>query len=249
MRPDQVPAATASELTRLAPQDIFVLGGTSAVSEAVRLQLGAFAGSGTATRIAGADRYASAVAVSKRWYGPGVAAAFIATGTDFADALAGTPPAAMADSPLLLVRPGSIPAATAAELQRLAPQRIYVLGGTAVVSAAVASQLAQFTSGPVTRLAGADRYATGAAVARWFWGRVTPRAYVASGRSFADALAGGAVAGRDARPLLLVGSTSVPFATGAQVLRLAPPQLVVLGGTAVVAPAVELRLRALIGTP
>jgi glucose/arabinose dehydrogenase/putative cell wall-binding protein len=249
VRPDQVPAATATELTRLAPQDIFVLGGTSAVSEAVRLQLGAFAGSGTATRIAGADRYASAVAVSKQWYGPGVAAAFIATGTDFADALAGTPPAAMADSPLLLVRPGSIPAATAAELQRLAPQRIYVLGGTAVVSPAVASQLAQFTSGPVTRLAGADRYATGAAVARWFWGRVTPRAYVASGRSFADALAGGAVAGRDARPLLLVGSTSVPFATGAQVLRLAPPQLVVLGGTAVVAPAVELRLRALIGTP
>ena len=87
---------------------------------------------------------------------------------------------------------GSIPAATRPSCSGWHPQRIYVLGGTGVVSPAVASQLAQFTSGPVTRLAGADRYATGAAVARWFWGRVTPRAYVASGRSFADALAGGA---------------------------------------------------------
>ncbi len=249
VRPDQVPAATATELTRLAPQDIFILGGTGAVSESVRTQLQASAGSGTVTRITGADRYATAAAASKRWYGPGVVAAFIATGTGFADALAGTPPAAMADSPLLLVKPGSIPAATAAELQRLAPQRIYVLGGTGVVSAAVATQLSFFTAGPVTRLAGADRYATGAAIARWFWGRSVPLAYVASGRSFADALAGGAVAGRDGRPLLLVGSTSVPVATGGQVLRLAPPALTVLGGTGAISSPAEQRLRALIGTP
>ena len=47
-----------------------------------------------------------------------------------------------------------------AELERLAPQRIYVLGGTASVNNNVQGVLDSYTTGPVIRLAGADRYAT-----------------------------------------------------------------------------------------
>jgi putative cell wall-binding protein len=188
------------------------------------------------------------VEISKRWYAPGVASAFVATGTGFADALAGSSAAAMLDAPLLLVRPGDVPSVTATELQRLAPQRIYVLGGTGAVSAAVATQLDAYTTGPVTRLSGADRYATAAAVARQFWNRV-PRAFVATGRSFADALAGGAVAGRDNAPMLLVPGTFVPLTIGQEVLRMAPYRLQLLGGTGAISSAADLRLRALIGNP
>ena len=164
--------------------------------------------------------YATAAAISAEFYAPNVPAAFIAVGTGFADALAGGPAAALNDSPLLLVRTDAIPDATSAELTRLQPQRIYILGGPAVVSDAVAAQLDAYTAGPVDRLWGPDRYATAAAVARTFWSR--HMAFVATGQNFPDALAGGAVAGRDGAPVLLAKGSPFPLATGQEILRLGP---------------------------
>jgi glucose/arabinose dehydrogenase/putative cell wall-binding protein len=247
VQPGAIPAATRTELDRLNPQSIVVLGGTGAVSEAVRNALVPYASSGVVTRRAGADRYATAAAISAAYYAPGVAAAFIATGSGFADALAGTPAAALRDSPLLLVRQNGIPTATKNELARLKPQRIYVLGGTGAVSSAVGSALDAYTAGPVTRLAGADRYGTAASVVRTFWTK--SRAYVATGASFADALTGAAIAGKDSVPMLLVAGTSVPLTTGQEVLRLGPHRLAVIGGTGAVSSAAETRLLRLMGSP
>ncbi|HZM73849.1 MAG TPA: cell wall-binding repeat-containing protein, partial [Candidatus Polarisedimenticolia bacterium] len=50
---------------------------------------------------------------------------------------------------------------------------------------------------PVTRLAGADRYATAVAISAASYGPGVPVAYITSGLGFADALAGAPVAGRD----------------------------------------------------
>ena len=61
-----------------------------------------------------------------------------------------------------------------------------------------------------------------------------PVAYVATGASFPDALAGGVAAGRQKGPVLLGGPpTSVPGATAAELARLKPGRIVVLGGTTV----------------
>ena len=244
---DALPAQTRAEVERLNPQRIWILGGEGAISEAVRADLAQYAATGQAFRLAGADRYATAVAISQQWYGVGVPAAFIATGTNFPDALAGAPAAALHDAPLLLVKPGEIPAATAAELDRLDPQRIYVLGGPGAVSDAVAAGLQPYTTGPVTRLWGANRYATAAAVARAFWG-LSP-AFVATGQNFPDALAGGAAAGRNGVPLLLAVTGGVPAATGQEILRMQSSWLVLLGGAGVLDANAEARLRALVGTP
>ena len=245
----QLPSETRTELDRLNPQRIWVLGGTSVISNAVLSALAPYASSGPPVRVAGSDRFATAAAISNRWYPtPGVNAAFVAVGTNFADALAGAPAAALHDSPLLLVRPSSIPTSTVAELQRLKPDRIYVLGGTAVISAGVASALDAYTTGPVTRLAGANRFATAGAITRTFWSKV-PTAYVASGVNFPDALAGGAVAGKQNLPLLLSGVSDVTLFTGQEALRLSPRRLTMLGGTVALTSAVETRLRRLVASP
>ena len=242
-----IPDATRTEIDRLNPQRIYVLGGVGVVSEAVRAALVPYASTGEVPRLAGADRYATAARISSTWYAPGVQAVFIANGTGFADALAGGPAAALKDSPLLLVGKNTIPAATANELNRLDPQRIYVLGGTAVVSEFVRGALDQYTTGPVARLAGANRFATTAVVARTFW--VKSSAYVANGNGFADALAGGAIAGKVGQPMLLVDGPGVPLATGQEILRLGSRTLVMLGGTGVISPGAEARLKRLVGTP
>jgi len=242
-----IPTATRTELDRLNPQNIVVLGGTGVVSESVRTGLQPYASTGTVTRLSGSDRYATAAAISAAYYAPGVAAAFVATGSGFADALAGAPAAALRDSPLLLVTKNGIPAATQAELDRLNPQRIYVLGGGASISSAVGTALGTYTTGAVTRLSGADRFGTGAAVVRAFWTK--SRAYVATGLTFADALTGGAIAGRAGVPVLLVAGTYVPLETGQEVLRLGSHRLAVIGGAAAVSSAVGIRLNRLMGTP
>lgn len=242
-----IPQATRTELARLKPVRIVVLGGPSVVAESVRAALRAYASSGEVTRLSGADRYGTAAAISGAYFAPGVKAAFIATGAGFADALSGAPAAALSDSPLLLVTQSGIPTATRNELSRLKPQRIYVLGGTGAVSAAVASGLDPYTTGPVTRLSGADRYATAAAIVRTFW--IKSNAWVVTGLNFPDALAAGAAAGKVSVPVLLVAGTSVPLATGQEILRIGAARLPIAGGTGAVSASAAARLKILVGAP
>ena len=62
---------------------------------------------------------------------------FIATGTRFPDALTGAPVAGKLGAPLLLTDPNTLPPVIAAELTRLKPAKIVILGGPGAVSDAV----------------------------------------------------------------------------------------------------------------
>ena len=197
-----------------------------------------------AVRLAGADRYATAAAVSASAFSPGVPVVYIATGRGFPDALAGGPAAAAAGGPLLLTDTSRIPAATAAELTRLRPGRIVVLGGTGAVSDGVATALHAYTSGGVSRVGGADRYATAAAISSAVFSPGVSTVYVATGANYPDALAAGATAARARVPILLTQGGSLPGATAAELARLAPAEIVVMGGTGVIADSVVAQLAA-----
>lgn len=98
-------------------------------------ELSAFMAGATDTEpLAGTDRFATAAAIGAARFAPGVDVAFVATGEDFPDALAAGPAAAVAGAPILLVARDALPGVTAAELDRLAPRGIVVLGGTAAVA-------------------------------------------------------------------------------------------------------------------
>jgi len=232
-----VPPATATELRRLRPQTIKVIGGIAMVSSGVMDTLQGYATTGTVQRIAGDNRFGTAAQVSADAFAPGVPVAYVATGEMFPDALSGVAAAGKSGGPLLLVGANEIPPETAAELTRLQPGRIVVLGATAVVSTTVAADLAPYAiSGGVTRLAGADRYATAAAVSTATFSP-GPTVYIATGLNFPDALGGGPVAGGLPAPLLLVPGTSVPPSVAAELRRLDPGTVVILGGTSAVSDA------------
>jgi putative cell wall-binding protein len=228
---DSVPSSTRAELARLQPTDVVVLGGAGAVSDAVVQELGA-------RRIAGANRYATAAAISSDTFDPGVPVAYIATGESFPDALAGAAAGAFEGGPVLLVTKSAIPSETDAELRRLQPRRVVILGGTSAVSKGVESSLADHAApGQVTRLAGADRYATSVAVSRATFPERAARVYLATGRNFPDALAGGPVAANGPGPLLLVPGGCMPNAVRAEVERLGAQRIVFLGGSSAVSGA------------
>jgi putative cell wall-binding protein len=197
------------------------------------------------SRLAGSDRYATAVEVSKSRFGPGVAVAWVASGRDFPDALAAGAAAAEDGGPVLLVDGGRVPESTATELQRLRPGRILVAGGASAVPDSAVSQLRSY--GPVERVSGGDRYSTAAAISASTFD-AAGTAYVASGERFPDALAGVPAAHTDRAPLLLVSRDAVPGATEAELRRVGARRVVLLGGTGVVSPGVESHLRSIAGT-
>ncbi len=240
-----IPTATRTEILRLKPQRIVVLGGTSAISETVRTQLAGLAPGG-ATRIAGPDRYATAAAVSRTNFAAGVPVAYVATGVDYPDALGAVPAAGIEGGPILLVRPGAIPAPTRTELGRLRPQRIVVLGGTAAISAEVATQLDALTAGPVQRRAGADRYDTAVAVSSKSFA-AAERVFIATGANFPDGLAGGPAGAFLRAPLLLVRPDSLPASVRSELLRLNPSRVTILGGPNAVSESVRAAITQLLG--
>jgi putative cell wall-binding protein len=200
-------------------------------------------------RYSGADRYGTAAAVATGFFKPSISTAFVATGANFPDALAGAAAAGKAAAPILLTEPDALPAATIQALQVLKPANIVILGGTGVVSSAVASALKQYaTSGTVSRLAGADRYATAAAIAKATFPSGSPTVYVATGETFPDALAGSAVASGLGSAVVLVAGDVIPTPT-MDVLRttLKPSKLVILGGSGVVPDSTVAQLAAATG--
>ncbi|AXG12158.1 cell wall-binding repeat-containing protein [Intrasporangium calvum] len=195
------------------------------------------------TRLAGATRYETAIQVSQR-YAPGVPAVYVATGTNFPDALSAAAAAAQVGGPLLLTSPTALPSAVKTEITRLNPARIYLLGGTAAVSSAVATTLA--TIAPVTRYDGADRYATGLNIVNSTFASAAT-AMIATGRSFPDALAATGAAGKVDAPVILVDGTrsTVTSDTLSALTRLGVRHVTVAGGTAVVSTGIVTQLQSL----
>ena len=178
----------------------------------------------------GSDRYATAAAISAGW-GPGVPVVYIATGLNFPDALAGAAAAGTLGAPLLLVTGTTVPPRHRGRAgpPQARPDRH---PGWHRASCPTPSSTASAPTPAVASAAssGSDRYATAAAISAG-WGPGVPVVYIATGLNFPDALAGAAAAGTLGAPLLLVTGTTVPAATAAELARLQPGRIVILGGT------------------
>ncbi len=189
-------------------------------------------------RIGGADRYEVAVNASKDGFAPGVQAVYVASGAVFPDALSAAPAAAKSGAPVLLTPADSLPAAVKAEIERLDPASIVIVGGTSSVSAAVGTELG--TIAPVTRLGGADRFAASRAVAAAAFPSGASTAVLATGRNFPDALSAGAAIGA-AGPVILVDGAAdgLDADTTALLTDLGVTSIVIAGGEASVSPGIE----------
>jgi putative cell wall-binding protein len=229
--PDAIPTVIRDELARLDPDRIVVVGGTALVSAAVQDELGAYAP--TVERLQGARRYETAAAITTDAF-DSATTAVIASGESFADAMTGVPAARTWHAPILLVTPTSVPAAVAETLDALNVTSVKILGGTRVVSSGVESTLkSQVGSANVQRIAGTSRALTSVAVSKAVFSPGVGSAYLTYGQRFADALAAGPVAALAPGPILLAEKNCVPEAVNAELTRLAPSSIVVVGGSSV----------------
>ena len=194
-------------------------------------------------RVDGADRYETAANIARHTHAS-ADTAILATGQDYPDGLAAAFAAGSVDGPILLTGAEQVPASTWAALDELAVQDVVVVGGTAAVSAAVTSELAD-AGYDVDRVEGVNRYQTASAVAMRSGTGVgvgelegDRTAILASGASFADALAAGPVAAAQQLPLFLTPPDTTEFSVNRSLEQLDIERIVIVGGTAAVSSAV-----------
>lgn len=194
----------------------------------------------TVARVAGADRFESAVLLSRRYNDPAAAqTVYLVSGEAFADALSAAPAAAQPGGALLLTQREQLPATVAEELARLAPARVVVVGGYGAISAGVETAVRELMPlAQVDRIAGADRYGTSAAIARdAFPG--SAEAFVAPGHRFADALSAAPIAARRGAPVLLTPPGELAPALHDFLDERSLVSITVVGGTPSVSAAAE----------
>jgi adhesin/invasin len=205
------------------------------------------------SRLAGSDRYGTAAALSQAAFPGGAVGAIMAAGApgNFPDALAASYLAGYFSSPVLLTGTNSVPAATDQALKALKVADIAVVGGTSAVSAAVVSHLTS-EGYKVTRVAGATRYDTAAAVAAIppasHVGSAPgdgPTAVVASGLNFPDALVAGPMGYASGFPVELTDPSSLSPQTQQSLRSLGIKTVLIAGGTVAVSSNVESQIQAL----
>jgi putative cell wall-binding protein len=206
-------------------------------------------------RSGGATRYGTAVAVSGAHFAQ-ADTVVVATGADFADALAASGLAGVYGGPLLLTLPDQLSPEAAAEIQRLGADTAVIVGGEGAVGPDVAIELAGLGL-TVERIGGTDRYETASLIALEIESRTRARfeqtAFVARGDEFADALAVSSAAYYNRFPILLTRPDALPPVTEQALTALDIETAIVAGGpgavSAEVQAAVDTRLAANGGAP
>ena len=208
----------------------------------------------TQKRLSGLDRYATAAAVAENAHATATKS-IIVSGENYADALSASALSGALTAPIFLTQANALPAVTAAAMGRVmgTNKTVYIIGGENAVGSGVATTLTGLGY-VVTRLSGADRYATAAAVAAKVKtsatigsmdGKVT--CILVSGQGYADGLAAGPLAAGNKMPILLTEPNTLTAATSAAITANGCKQMLIVGGEASVSAAVATAADALTG--
>jgi putative cell wall-binding protein len=259
---NSIPASTAAAIGAWVVKnsggiDIDVVGGTGVISSDVYESLETLAGSGSVTRHAGADRYATALKVAAATGISNPCDVILATGQNFPDALAAGPLSMEANAPILLNDGASLRADVAAYIAAmgsgggcvLGAPTVHIIGGTSAVPASIEAQILSMGIAP-NRISGANRYETAAGIMAVLSGIDTIETIVlVNGSTYADALSAGPFTGEyfdreDGTGILLVETNSIPAATAAAHVTYAcddvdPESIYVIGGSAAVSSEVR----------
>jgi putative cell wall-binding protein/DNA-binding beta-propeller fold protein YncE len=266
---DSLPVETQNEIARIfddvddPEEDVWVIGGTAVISDDVIDDIKAINSKIDVGRIAGADRYETAHFVAAKMdvlRGSNPTGAFIAKGTDFPDALAAGAAAANSSinpfyMPILLSQSDVLNSHAEMYLQSVAQlNTIYLAGGTAALSAQVASAAGAY-GGSITRLGGTNRFDTARIIAANFFPSGPTTAVFALGNRFPDALVAAPFAGiislsglsqTISGPILLVNAISIPAETSSYLSSVGTLlHGYISGGTAAIDANVESSLNAL----
>ena len=183
----------------------------------------------TTIRLGGANRYETSVKISQAGWAT-ADNVVLARGDEFADALTAAPFAKQLNAPILLTGTKALDSSIAAELKRLKTKKVYIIGGTGAISAAVENAVKALGI-TVERISGSDRYATSLAIAN----RMTNKSqvFLVTGTNYADALSISSYAAATGSPILLTAKNQMTAGV-AKFIKDNKSKVYVIGGTGVI---------------
>ncbi|MBR7743468.1 cell wall-binding repeat-containing protein [Phycicoccus sp. BSK3Z-2] len=231
---------TAAEVERLGARRVVLLGDAGVVDEDVA---DALRESGVAVeRVEEGDAESVSVALLDDLdASSGVDTVYLVPGEDPMAALSAVLTARPGRDRVLLVGPEGVRDAHVEALRRIAPARVVVVADAEDVAEADLAPLRELATEGVERWLSPTPVQAAAEAADGLAAEAVGVVFVASSQpeSVGDAVTGAAVAALANAPILLVDRDEVPSATHAQLERLAPSHVVLLGGEMAVAPAVR----------
>jgi len=209
---------TLAEIRELGAQNVYIVGGTVAISQAVQDSLSKVA---TVTRIAGLQGYDTAALISSNVGIDPTHTVYLANAHAIPDAIAISAFAAEQGSPILLTDRDQLPPSTIQAMTDLKVSNVVLLGGTAVIGTSVKNDLSSRYS--VKRWGGYDRYDTQNIIFQNLFTTQTPQSPlyftsglvrqddVRSGKPYADALLTAAMAAKNGGFVAMLPQNSLPL--------------------------------------
>lgn len=261
-RQDSLPEATATELKRLLPTYIYIVGGSGVISDEVSDEIFDVVEAAypprdpdvdypavvvpNVQRIGGVDRYETATLVAEsimNLWGDTEDDVLLATGANYIDALSASSLAANQGIPVLFTQSDTLNTFTQDFIEEYAIDDVTIVGGTGVVSEDVENAL-KAEDIAVDRFGGLDRYETATIFVTGSiekWSLEPERFGVVSATNYPDALVGGASIGNRDGIVLITNPTTLTDSADAVLtdFRPYPHRVEIFGGTGAVSQDVE----------
>ncbi|HBA05259.1 MAG TPA: cell surface protein, partial [Clostridium sp.] len=207
---DTLPESTKTELKRLNPSKVILIGGKTVLSDSLKKQLQEIKPDLEVNRIGGDTRFDTSLLVAKKLDTIVDAnKSYVCYGFGEADALSISAKAGEERQPIILSETNSLKDSSFEWLKGEKLQNAYFIGGTGIIGDSVISKVNSITSSNVSgnRVAGINRYDTNAAVIKKFYtNSVQSGISVAKGLVLADALTSGPLAAKLKTPIVLVNT-------------------------------------------
>lgn len=243
---DVLKATALSELLRLRPAKVIIVGGTGVVSKEVEEKIKSLYQGVQVERINGLNRYETNFLCVKKIldFAGAPSCAFVVSGKSFADAVSVSGLAYKSKAPVVLTDGTNLYPGMIDLLKGRNVQKIIIIGGEGAVSQSLEMQLkSAFQPENVVRWSGKDRYETAYQVAKNSllapFSMDSSGCAVATGESFADALSASFFCGEKKIPLVLTPTSFGSYWARKFVLENRPVVRVIFGGEGAVSLTAE----------
>lgn len=197
---DEISKDTLDEIKRLEAKNIIIIGGENSIKVEVldKLKNKKY----SVTRIAGKDRYKTSLKIAEKVIHKSNSKQLqIASGENFADALAITNLSNRDNTPILLVAKDTIDSESMKTLNKLNLEKINVAGGEKSISNKTFNTIKSVAESKVERISGENRYETSFKIAKLM--NKTDKFIIVSGENFADSLVASPYADKENAVLVL----------------------------------------------
>ncbi len=198
----------------------------------------------SATRLGGANRWETSIAIAKKVNGSKLDAVVLANAYNFPDALTSTTLAGQKNAPILLIgnNENDIKTLNYLKANLKSTGTVYVVGGNGVITDSTVSKIKNIGFKNIKRLGGSDRYATNMSIVNELNVPKGSNIVIANSHSYADSLSISGVAGGTNMPIFLVND-SLTSSVINKIKSIAPKNIFIVGDTGVVSSSVENQLK------